>query len=134
MLRERHEMSRKKIVRIFDEFALHECDHDRAHVHKKKKQSEAGLEDGICRAYDNARFKKLVDAFCDLLETQGREVIIEAFARASSYVSGRRVSVDQDGATLHGTTAGLNDSGFLILDADDGSRSVIVAGGVRPCS
>lgn len=75
-----------------------------------------------------------VDAYCDLLETQGREVIIEAFARASSYVSGRRVCVDQDGSTLRGITAGLNDSGFLILRADDGSRNVIVAGGVRPCS
>jgi len=75
-----------------------------------------------------------VDAYCDLLETQGRGGIIEAFARASSYVIGRRVSVDQDGAVLHGITAGLNASGFLLLDADDGSRNVIVAGGVRPCS
>jgi BirA family transcriptional regulator, biotin operon repressor / biotin---[acetyl-CoA-carboxylase] ligase len=75
-----------------------------------------------------------VDAYCDLLENQGREAVIDAFARASSYVSGRRVCVDQDGSTLRGTTAGLNDSGFLILRADDGSDSLIVAGGVRPCS
>lgn len=75
-----------------------------------------------------------VDAYCDLLESQGREAVIEAFARASSFVSGRRVYVDQDGSLLRGTTAGLNDSGFLILQADDGSHDVIVAGGVRPCS
>ena len=56
------------------------------------------------------------------------------FARASSYVSGRRVCVDQDGSVLRGTTAGLNDSGFLILRGDDGANNVIVAGGVRPCS
>jgi BirA family transcriptional regulator, biotin operon repressor / biotin---[acetyl-CoA-carboxylase] ligase len=75
-----------------------------------------------------------VDTYCDLLETQGRGPIIEMFARASSYVSGRRVYVDQDGSQLRGTTAGLNDSGFLMLRGDDGTNSVIVAGGVRPCS
>jgi BirA family biotin operon repressor/biotin-[acetyl-CoA-carboxylase] ligase len=75
-----------------------------------------------------------VDAYCDLLETKGRLPIIEAFARVSSYVSGRRVCVDQDGSQLRGTTAGLNDSGFLILRGDDGANNVIVAGGVRPCS
>jgi len=75
-----------------------------------------------------------VDTYCDLLETEGRRPVIETFTRASSYVSGRRVSVDQDGSQLRGTTAGLNDSGFLILRGDDGNNSVIVAGGVRPCS
>jgi BirA family biotin operon repressor/biotin-[acetyl-CoA-carboxylase] ligase len=75
-----------------------------------------------------------VDTYCDLLETEGRGPVIEMFARASSYVSGRRVCVDQDGSELRGTTAGLNDSGFLLLQSDDGTSSVIVAGGVRPCS
>jgi BirA family biotin operon repressor/biotin-[acetyl-CoA-carboxylase] ligase len=75
-----------------------------------------------------------VDTYCDLLEKQGRSPILETFARASSYVSGRRVWVDQDGSSLRGTTAGLNDSGFLILRGDDGANNLIVAGGVRPCS
>jgi BirA family biotin operon repressor/biotin-[acetyl-CoA-carboxylase] ligase len=75
-----------------------------------------------------------VDSYCDLLETHGREAVIEAFAQASSYVSGRRVCVDQDGSTLRGTTAGLSDAGFLILRGDDGGHNLIVAGGVRPCS
>lgn len=75
-----------------------------------------------------------VDTYCGLLETEGRGPVIEMFARASSYVSGRRVCVDQDGSELRGTTAGLNDSGFLLLQSDDGTSSVIVAGGVRPCS
>jgi BirA family transcriptional regulator, biotin operon repressor / biotin---[acetyl-CoA-carboxylase] ligase len=75
-----------------------------------------------------------VDAYCDLLESEGRGPVIETFARASSYVSGRRVAVDQDGSVLHGTTAGLDASGFLILRGDDGRSSLIVAGGVRPCS
>jgi BirA family biotin operon repressor/biotin-[acetyl-CoA-carboxylase] ligase len=75
-----------------------------------------------------------VDTYCDLLETEGRGPVIETFARASSFVSGRRVCVDQDGSVLRGTTAGLNDAGFLILRGDDGSDNLIVAGGVRPCS
>jgi BirA family biotin operon repressor/biotin-[acetyl-CoA-carboxylase] ligase len=80
-----------------------------------------------------------IDRYCALLERDGREPILEMFSRASSYVSGRRVRVDQDdatvvGTTLVGTTAGLNDSGFLILRGDDGRDNLIVAGGVRPCS
>ena len=76
----------------------------------------------------------VVDQYCDLLEKQGRAPVLEAFAHASSYVSGRRVCVDQEGSLLRGTTAGLNDSGFLILRGDDGANNLIVAGGVRPCS
>jgi BirA family biotin operon repressor/biotin-[acetyl-CoA-carboxylase] ligase len=75
-----------------------------------------------------------VEQYCDLLEKRGRGPVIEMFARTSSYVSGRRVCVDQDGSLLRGTTAGLNDSGFLILRGDDGANNVIVAGGLRPCS
>jgi len=75
-----------------------------------------------------------IDRYCALLERDGREPILEMFARASSYVTGKRVCVDQDGSELLGTTAGLNDSGFLMLRKDDGSNHLIVAGGVRPCS
>lgn len=75
-----------------------------------------------------------IDRYCALLERDGREPILEMFSRVSSYVAGRRVCVDQDGSVVRGTTAGLNDSGFLILRGDDGSQNLIVAGGVRPCS
>jgi len=75
-----------------------------------------------------------IDRYCALLEADGRAPILEMFSRASSYVSGRRVCVDQDGSTLLGTTAGLADSGFLLLRGDDGRDHQIVAGGVRPCS
>jgi BirA family transcriptional regulator, biotin operon repressor / biotin---[acetyl-CoA-carboxylase] ligase len=75
-----------------------------------------------------------IDRYCALLETDGPEPILEMFSRASSYVTGRRVHVDQAGSTLLGTTAGLSGSGFLILRGDDGRDNLIVAGGVRPCS
>jgi BirA family biotin operon repressor/biotin-[acetyl-CoA-carboxylase] ligase len=73
-----------------------------------------------------------VDRYCTLLEQRGRETILDMFSRASSFVTGRRVQVDEQ--SLVGTTAGLNDSGFLILRGDDGRSHTIVAGGVRPCS
>lgn len=69
------------------------------------------------------------DTYTALLEREGKAPILDLFSHASSYVSGKRVVVDQG---LHGTTAGLDASGFLILQADDGSRSLILAGGVRP--
>ncbi len=75
-----------------------------------------------------------VTSFCTLLEKEGREPILTMFSRASSFVHGRRVYVDQGGSMLQGTTAGVNESGFLVLLGDDGKQNVIIAGGVRPCS
>jgi BirA family biotin operon repressor/biotin-[acetyl-CoA-carboxylase] ligase len=75
-----------------------------------------------------------VTSYCSMLETEGREPILEMFSRASSFVHGRRVYVDQGDSLLQGTTAGLNASGFLMLRGDDGKQSVVIAGGVRPCS
>jgi BirA family biotin operon repressor/biotin-[acetyl-CoA-carboxylase] ligase len=75
-----------------------------------------------------------VDRFCALLEKEGGEPILTMFSRSSSFVRGRRVSIDQGHSMLKGTTAGLSSSGFLILESDDGTKSVILAGGVRPCS
>jgi BirA family transcriptional regulator, biotin operon repressor / biotin---[acetyl-CoA-carboxylase] ligase len=75
-----------------------------------------------------------VETFCSLLEKEGRAPVLAMFARASSFVTGRKVSVDQGDIMLHGTTAGLTESGFLILQGDNGKQAVIIAGGVRPCS
>jgi BirA family biotin operon repressor/biotin-[acetyl-CoA-carboxylase] ligase len=75
-----------------------------------------------------------VESCCSLLEKEGRAPILAMFARASSFVQGRKVSVDQGDVMLRGTTAGLTESGFLILQSDDGKPNVIIAGGVRPCS
>jgi len=75
-----------------------------------------------------------VDKYCALLEREGRQPILQLFGRASSFVHGRRVGVEVDSGVLRGTTAGLSDSGFLILRRDDGGESVVMNGGVRPCS
>jgi BirA family transcriptional regulator, biotin operon repressor / biotin---[acetyl-CoA-carboxylase] ligase len=73
-----------------------------------------------------------IDDFGDILVEQGPDAILNTFAHASSYVSGRRVRVDQDGAVFEGTTCGLDASGFLRLRQDNGTLTTILAGGVRP--
>jgi BirA family biotin operon repressor/biotin-[acetyl-CoA-carboxylase] ligase len=75
-----------------------------------------------------------IDIYCGILETQGRDPILRMFTQASSYASGRRVSVDLGDSVLHGVTAGLNPAGFLLLLDDNGKQHQIIAGGVRPCS
>jgi BirA family biotin operon repressor/biotin-[acetyl-CoA-carboxylase] ligase len=60
-----------------------------------------------------------------------RETILEMFTVASSYVTGRRVAVQQPEGLLEGITAGLDPSGFLKVRRNDGSEALILAGGVR---
>jgi BirA family transcriptional regulator, biotin operon repressor / biotin---[acetyl-CoA-carboxylase] ligase len=62
----------------------------------------------------------------------GKEEILRAFAQASSYVSGRRVAVESTGSS--GTTAGLDENGFLLLRTDGGRVERVIAGGVRPAN
>jgi BirA family biotin operon repressor/biotin-[acetyl-CoA-carboxylase] ligase len=59
------------------------------------------------------------------------DTILRLFTQASSYAAGRRVTVDQPGGVITGTTAGLNPEGFLIVRKDDGTDTLILAGGVR---
>jgi BirA family biotin operon repressor/biotin-[acetyl-CoA-carboxylase] ligase len=68
-----------------------------------------------------------VDAFVRL----GKDSVLRLFTEASSYARGRRVTVDQPGGLVEGTTAGLDPSGFLIVRRDDGTDTLILAGGVR---
>jgi biotin-(acetyl-CoA carboxylase) ligase len=69
-----------------------------------------------------------------MLVDGGKAPVLRAFARASSYACGKRVIVEQGDAAIQGTTDGLDASGFLYLRKDDGERSLILAGGVRPAA
>jgi BirA family transcriptional regulator, biotin operon repressor / biotin---[acetyl-CoA-carboxylase] ligase len=71
-----------------------------------------------------------VDAFWSMLATQGRRAILRAFTAASTYALHRRVVVEDTGE--RGVTAGLDESGFLLVLADSGSMHRVVAGSVRP--
>jgi len=68
-----------------------------------------------------------VDAFA----AEPPEAILRLFARASSYAAGRRVTVELPDGAVSGTTAGLTPEGFLILRKDDGTDTLVIAGGVR---
>ncbi len=73
-----------------------------------------------------------IEQHLDNLLQNGRESILRAFSQASSYVRGRRVVVDQNDVSLTGVTDGLDPQGFLFLRQDNGQRTLILAGGVRP--
>ena len=64
----------------------------------------------------------------DRVITLPADQILPIFAAASSYVSGKRVRVDN----VEGVTCGLDASGFLRLREDNGTERTILAGGVRP--
>jgi len=69
-----------------------------------------------------------IDRYVEMLEERGAPAILDLFSRRSTYASGKRVVVRQG---MHGTTAGLNESGFLVVRMDNGSDEIILAGGVR---
>jgi BirA family biotin operon repressor/biotin-[acetyl-CoA-carboxylase] ligase len=73
-----------------------------------------------------------IEASCKVLTADGPSAILNMFTHASSFVQGRRVRVEKDGAMIEGVTCGLNPSGFLVVREDDGKESTIFAGGVRP--
>jgi BirA family biotin operon repressor/biotin-[acetyl-CoA-carboxylase] ligase len=74
-----------------------------------------------------------IDECCEILRSGRSAAILKMFTSASSYALGKRVKVDLGGKTIEGVTAGLNDSGFLLVRKADGSIETILAGGVR-CS
>jgi BirA family biotin operon repressor/biotin-[acetyl-CoA-carboxylase] ligase len=67
----------------------------------------------------------------DSVVREDKDTILALFAKASSYVAGRRVVVKQADGEISGTTAGMNSDGYLIVRRDDGTDTLILAGGVR---
>jgi BirA family transcriptional regulator, biotin operon repressor / biotin---[acetyl-CoA-carboxylase] ligase len=67
----------------------------------------------------------------DAIVAHDPPAILAAFTHLSSYAAGRRVEVHQPEGIVAGTTLGLNPDGFLIVRQDDGTDTLIVAGGVR---
>jgi len=57
--------------------------------------------------------------------------ILRLFKQSSSYSRGRHVVVQQPDGVIEGVTAGLDPAGFLIVRRDDGTDTLILAGGVR---
>jgi BirA family biotin operon repressor/biotin-[acetyl-CoA-carboxylase] ligase len=78
---------------------------------------------------------RALDRELDLLEREcaglhSGEGVLARFAEASSWVRGKSVRVPEDGGYT-GVTAGLDSRGFLLVDAEDGTRRMVLSGGVR---
>jgi len=67
----------------------------------------------------------------DAIVPQNKSAILASFTQLSSYASGKRVEVQLPEALIVGTTAGLDPDGYLIVRRDDGTDTLVVAGGVR---
>jgi len=100
----------------------------------------AGIATSLCLASGQPHSREdllvqlieTVDSFGRILVEDGKDEILRLYGRSSSFVQERRVVVEQEGSVLEGTTEGLDPSGFLILRKLDGTRTLILAGGVRP--
>jgi BirA family biotin operon repressor/biotin-[acetyl-CoA-carboxylase] ligase len=90
-------------------------------------EENGNREKAVCPTAIVLALLAAVDSFVAL----GKGDILRLFAQASSYARGRRVTVDQADGPIEGTTAGLDASGFLVVRKDDGTDTLIVAGGVR---
>lgn len=80
-------------------------------------------------------FLRALEKEIALLEAELRGVstgpaLLTRFAAASSWVSGKRVSVDEAGGYT-GVTDGLDARGFLRVAGDDGVLHTVLSGGVR---
>jgi BirA family biotin operon repressor/biotin-[acetyl-CoA-carboxylase] ligase len=67
----------------------------------------------------------------ELYQGLDKDSILRLFTQASSYAVGRRVLVTQPGGVVEGVTAGLDSSGYLVVRKDNGTDTLILAGGVR---
>lgn len=71
-----------------------------------------------------------IDSYRLLMQQSGRSAIVRAFTAASSYVLDRRVIIEETGR--RGTTAGLDENGFLLVQYESGQLDRVASGGVRP--
>ncbi len=67
----------------------------------------------------------------DLFTKMEQSEILRLFSQASSYATGRRVTVQMADGVIEGVTDGLDAAGFLKVRKDDGTTTLVLAGGVR---
>jgi BirA family transcriptional regulator, biotin operon repressor / biotin---[acetyl-CoA-carboxylase] ligase len=75
-----------------------------------------------------------LEGYYNRFVTEGPGVIVERFARASSYARGKRVRIHTATETYTGTTDGLEPNGLLRVRRDNGRVETIVSGDVREAS
>jgi BirA family biotin operon repressor/biotin-[acetyl-CoA-carboxylase] ligase len=107
--------------------------HERFPAELAQEATSLRLESGHEQSRERLLLELLpaVDRYAALLADRGPDPILELFTARSTYATGKRVVIQQGESVLHGTTAGLNAAGFLVVRKDDGSDEIILAGGVR---
>jgi BirA family biotin operon repressor/biotin-[acetyl-CoA-carboxylase] ligase len=105
-------------------------------INANHPQLPSELEATSLRIHAGREFARedIVSALIDSVSAfaaEDTETILRLFTHASSYAAGRRVVVHQPEGIIEGVTAGLNGAGFLIVRKDDGTDTLILAGGVR---
>lgn len=83
------------------------------------------------RDADGAELLRVLLPLIEQFQTEEKETILRLFAHESSYVAGRRVTVSLPDGEIAGVTAGLDPDGYLIVRKEDGTDTLILAGGVR---
>jgi len=106
-------------------------------VNHREFSGELAGEATSLRAAAGGREFPLTELAIELLHSiervvpEDKETILRLFTQSSSYAAGRRVTVTLPDGAIEGTTAGLDADGFLIVRKDDGTDTLILAGGVR---
>ncbi len=78
-----------------------------------------------------ALLKSLDREYRQLLESpESRQSILRRFAESSSWVSGKKVRIEENGSGFEGETAGLDPRGFLLVKTATGMQTVL-SGTVR---
>jgi len=78
-----------------------------------------------------ALLKSLDREYRNLVEdADARDSILRRFAENSSWVHGKEVRIEENGSASEGTTAGLDDRGFLLVRTKEGTQTVL-SGTVR---
>ena len=78
-----------------------------------------------------ALLKSLDREYRDLLEgSAARQSILRRFSESSSWVRGKNVRIEENGAAFEGKTEGLDDRGFLKVRTESGLQTVL-SGTVR---
>ena len=75
----------------------------------------------------HARLRELEEQYAGRPQKPGIRAKLQ---EASTWIRGKRVRVPEEGGYT-GTTAGLDPSGFLLVEGDDGVRHTVRSGGVR---
>jgi BirA family transcriptional regulator, biotin operon repressor / biotin---[acetyl-CoA-carboxylase] ligase len=63
-------------------------------------------------------------------DPEARRSILRRFAECSSWVRGKKVRIEENAWSFEGTTAGLDERGFLQVDTSSGMQTVL-SGTVR---